>query len=159
MLGKKKKVFVLMGMVALLVLTGVLNIVLSNTVDVDDVSDSSASYSNFFTSYKLDRDSSREESFLYYDAIILSTDSSGDAIADAESAKLALTTAIETELVLEGLIKALGFEDAIVTSSTSNINVIVKCDELTTTQATQIMQIIVDETGVSSTNVRIYPTE
>ena len=61
--------------------------------------------------------------------------------------------------MLEGLIKALGFEDAVVTSTTENINVIVKCGEMTGTQAAQILEIIVTETETNATNVRIIPTE
>lgn len=158
MTSKKKKVFILIGMVALLVLTGVLNIVLNNTAQAGDVGGNDVTYSDFFTSYRADRTNSREQSFLYYDAIIKSAESSAEAIADAEASKLALTEAIETELVLEGLIMALGFENAVVTSTTENINVVVKCDEMTSTQATQILQIIVSETGASALNVRIFPT-
>lgn len=66
---------------------------------------------------------------------------------------------METELTLEGLIMSLGFEDAIVTSTTENINVIVKCAELTGTQAAQIKELIVTETGMSALNLRIIPTE
>ena len=159
MTSKKKKVFILSGMVALLVLTGVLNIVLNNIIPAKGVDGGELTYSNFFVSYRADRTSSREQSFIYYDAIITSADSSVEAVAGAEEAKLALTQAMETELVLEGLIKALGFEDAVVTSTTENINVIVKCTELTSTQASQIYQIITTETSAPATNVRIIPTE
>lgn len=160
MLGKKKKIFILTGMVALLVLTGVLNIVLNMTATNpgDDVN-AGGTYTDFFSAYRTDRTASREQSMLYYDEIIGSSEYSAEAKAEAEAAKLALTQSMETELVLEGLIKALGFDDAVVTSTTENINVIVKCTEMTGTQASQILQIVMTETETKATNVRIIPTE
>ncbi len=159
MTGKKKKIIILTGMVALLVLTGVLNIVLNNTADNAANVNGDNTYVDFFTSYRDYRTESREQSLLYYDEIIASETASADAKAEAEAAKLELTEKMETELVLEGLIRSLGFEDAIVTSTTENLNVIVKCSELTGTQATQIKEIVVTETGISTLNLRIIPTE
>lgn len=159
MTGKKKKIIILTGMVALLVLTGVLNIVLNNTVGNATNVSGENTYVDFFTSYRDYRTESREQALLYYDEIIASETASAEAKAEAEAAKLELTEKMETELVLEGLIRSLGFEDAIVTSTTENLNVIVKCRELTGTQATQIKEIVVSETGISTLNLRIIPTE
>ncbi len=159
MTGKKKKIIILTGMVALLVLTGVLNIVLNNTVGNATNVSGENTYVDFFTSYRDYRTESREQALLYYDEIIASETASAEAKAEAEAAKLELTEKMETELVLEGLIRSLGFEDAIVTSTTENLNVIVKCSELTGTQATQIKEIVVSETGISTLNLRIIPTE
>ncbi len=160
MLGKKKKIFILTGMVALLVLTGVLNIVLNLTAaNPDSDANAGSTYTDFFAAYRVDRTASREQSMLYYDEIIASAESSAEAKAEAEAAKLPLTESMETELVLEGLIKSLGFADAVVTSTTENINVIVRCQEMTGTQAAQILQIVTTETDAKATNVRIIPTE
>ena len=159
MTGKKKKIVILTVMVALLVLTGVLNIVLNNTVGNATNVSGENTYVDFFTSYRDYRTESREQSLLYYDEIIASESSSAEAKAEAENAKMELTERMETELVLEGLIRSLGFEDAIVTNTTENLNVIVKCDELTGTQMTQIKEIVVSETGVSTLNLRIIPTK
>ena len=155
MTSKKKKIIILTGMVALLVLTGVLNIVLNLTADGDALNVSGTDvYTDFFTSYE-----SREQTLMYYDELIASETASEEAKAEAEAAQLRLMEDMETELTLEGLIRALGFEDAIVTSTTENINVIVKCAELTGTQAAQIKEIVVSETGLSALNLRIIPTE
>ena len=160
MTSKKKKIIILTGMVALLVLTGVLNIVLNLTADGDvlDVSGTDV-YTDFFTSYRDYRTESREQTLMYSDEIIASESTSADAKAEAEASRLQLMQDMETELTLEGLIKALGFEDAIVTSTTENVNVIVKCAELTGTQAAQIKEVVVTETGLSALNLRIIPTE
>ncbi len=160
MTGKKKKIIILTGMVALLVLTGVLNIVLNLTADDGALNVSGTDvYTDFFTSYRDYRTESREQTLTYYEEVLASETSSAEAKAEAEAARQQLMESMETELTLEGLIMSLGFEDAIVTSTTENINVIVKCAELTGTQAAQIKELIVTETGMSALNLRIIPTE
>ncbi len=158
MLGKKSKIFVLVGMVALLVLTGVLNIYLNKTAEKANAGALNES-SDFFATYRTDRVETRNQSVLYLDAIITGEGSSPEAIAKAESDKLALTAAMETELVLEGLIKAAGFEDAVVTSTTENINIILKVSELTKEQAAKVLEIVTAETGKGALSVRIIPVE
>ena len=64
---------------------------------------------------------------------------------------------METELVLEGLIKAKGFKDCVVTMSTENVNVVVMDEELTLEESAQILDIIVSETDYTAPNVVIIP--
>lgn len=158
MLSKKKKIFVLVGMVALLVATGCLNIFLNaNAKNV--IKEGGSSSANFFVTYRADRQTTRDQSMLYYDAIIKNSASSAEAIANAEKCKLDLAKNMELELVLEGLIKALGFQDAVVTNTTENINVIIKAKELQSTQVAQVLEIITTETTKVANNVRIIPVE
>ena len=159
MLSKKKKIFILAGMVALLVVTGCLNIFLNNKSTKASASSGEVTYGNFFTTYRTDRQATRDQTIMYLDAIIANEASSSDAVRDAEAQKLSLTKNMDLELVLEGLIKALGFEDAIVTASTENINVILKSGELTETEVAQVLDVIVSETDKSALDVRIIPVE
>ncbi len=158
MLSKKKKVFILVGMVALLVLTGCLNIFLnkrsSETANADTVQ-----YGNFFTTYRTDRTATREQTVAYLNEIIQNEASTQEAVRDAEAQKMSLTKNMELELVLEGMIKALGFDDAIVTATTDSINVIIKSDELTEAEVAQVLDIIVTETDRTANDVRIVPVE
>ena len=96
---------------------------------------------------------------MYLDAIIKDEASSEDAVKKAEEDKLALTSAMDTELVLEGLIKAAGFDDAVVTSSTENVNIIIKSASLTSEQVAKVLEIVTTETGKTAANVRIIPVE
>ena len=163
MLSKKKKVFILCGMLALLIVTGVLNIVLNgNAISANGSSGSAGgaqSSMSFFDTYRADRLATREQTILYLDAIINNAESDSEAVENARQSKLELTKNMELELVLEGLIKALGFDDVVVTNSTESINVIVKAAELNEVQATQITEIIVTETDRTSFDVRIIPVE
>lgn len=159
MLNKKGKIFVLCGMIALLVVTGTLNVVLNrSTQDATQTSTITAN-ADFFTAYRYDREQMRKEQFLSLDAIISSSVSSDDAVRDAEKEKTELTMAMGTELELETLIKAVGFEDAVVIASSENVSVIVKAGALEDEQVARVLQIITDETGKTASSVRIIPIE
>ena len=159
MLSNKKRIFVLCGMIALLVVTGVLNIVLNGNAVSTGANDDSLSSASFFDTYRSDRVATREQTILYLDAIISNSASSSEEAAAATQSKLELTKNMELELVLEGLIRSLGFEDVVVTNSTESVNVILKASELTDGQVAQITEIIVTETDKSSFDVRIIPVE
>ena len=156
MLSKKKKIFILVGMVALLVVTGCLNIFLNNKSS-QAANAETVTYGNFFTTYRTDRTVTREQTMLYLNEIIANEASSEEAIKEAQAQKLSLSQNMELELVLEGLIKALGFEDAIVTATTDSINVIIKSGELTEAEVAQVLDIIVTETDRTANDVRIIP--
>ena len=160
-MSNKKKIIIICSMVVLLVAAAYLNVLISkkNTKTVSDpVSDESSTVVSFFTSYRSARDASRQESFMYYDSIINSETASVAAISSAEDKRQELVGFTETELVLEGLIKAKGFEDAVVTISTANVNAIVKKNgELDAADAAQILSIITQETGVTASKVIITP--
>lgn len=158
MLSKKKRIIILCGMLVLLVVTGVLNIVLNQSSIATGSGDAMQS-SSFFQTYRSDRVATREQTILYLDAIIANSASDADAVKKAQDDKLELTKNMELELVLEGLIKALGYDDAVVTNSTENVNVIIKATSITAEQAAQILEVIVTETDKKANNVRIIPVE
>ncbi len=155
MTGKKSKIIVLAGMIALLVLTGVLNIVINKKAQ--SVSTDATASSDFFVTYRADRLATRNQSMLDLDEIIKT--GSEAAVKDAEAEKLALTSTMDNELKLEGLIKAVGFEDAVVISTSENVSVILKSGELTSDQVAKVLQIVTDEKGKSAASVRIIPVE
>lgn len=155
MTGKKSKIIVLAGMIALLVLTGVLNIVINKKAQ--SVSTDTTASSDFFVTYRADRLATRNQSMLDLDEIIKT--GSEAAVKDAEAEKLALTSTMDNELKLEGLIKAVGFEDAVVISTSENVSVILKSGELTSDQVAKVLQIVTDETGKSAASVRIISVE
>lgn len=156
MLSKKKKIFVLVGMVALLVATGCLNIFLNRP---EKVSGDGGAYANFFAGYRAERITTRNEIMLNLDAIITNAATSAEAKRDAENQKLELVKSMELELELEALIKALGFEDVVVTNTTEKINIIIKTPPMDENQAAQVLDIIVTQTDKKAKDVRILPVE
>ena len=147
---RTKKIIVLSVMVALLVATGVLNWALNDRLTASDPIDANAVTETFFSAYRSEREATRESEFLYLDAIISSETSSEAAKTAAEEQKLGLVERMEKEMQLESLVKAKGFEDAIVTMSDSGVNVVVGTAELTAEQAAQIYDIVRSETDLTT---------
>ncbi len=156
--SRTKKAIVLSVMVVLLVATGVLNWALNEKLLTEDQPTSGENVTEtFFATYRSDRDSTRESECLYLDSIIASVDVSEESKTSAEQQKLALVMRMEQEMTLEALIKAKGFEDAIVAISDNGVSVVVGTEELTADQATQILNIITEETDYEATDVKIIP--
>ncbi len=157
--ANRKKIIVVCTMVTLLVATGCLNYFLNvktSNIDGNDVQ-SNLTTPTFFETYRTDREATRDQEIAYLDEIIASSTSTETAILDAESQKLNITSSMEKELVLEGLIKAKGFQDAVVTMSTENVNIVVMDEELTLEEAAQILNIVVTETSFTAPDVVIIP--
>lgn len=153
---KRTKIIILSLMIVLLGVTGYLNIVLNNSVKDINTSTTTTSY---FTSYRNDRASTRDQEILYYDAIIESASSSETAITNAENAKLALIDQMGKELAVEGLIKAQGFADCVIAISDTKVNVVVKASALTENEVAQISTIVMEQLGTELKNIVIIPAE
>lgn len=157
MLSKKKKIIIISAFCLLLAVTGALNIILNN--NILKATDEPITTANFFVTYRSDRKDTRDQSILYLDAIIASTTASAEAKTAAETKKQELITLMNQELVLEGLIKAKGFDDVIVSTSTTKLNVIIKSAELTEAEVAQIVDVIKGQTNYSIDNIKIIPVE
>ena len=159
MFSKKKKIIILSVMVALLVLTGYLNIALNN--NVTETVKTGGNIMSFYDSYRLDRQTSRETAILYYDSIIADSASSSEAKTLAEQSRFKLIQAMEAELLIEGLIKAAGFKDVVLTTTSDNIMVVLKASvsDLTDAQIATVATIVTEQTGKPLTSIRIVPSE
>ena len=159
-LSKKKKIIILSAMVALLLVTGFVNVALNSSL-TSKVTETNASTTtaNFYTNYRTEREATRTQEIQFYDSIITSATSSNSAKEEAEANKLALITQMEKELVTEGIIRGKGFEDAIVTSSSSNVNVFVKSPELTSVEVAQITSVVTEQLNVEIDKIIIIPSE
>ena len=159
MVTKKKKIIVLSVMMGLLVLTGFLNITLNQGTGDAIHTGGTVTSANFFSSYRADRDSAREQEKLYYTAILESASSSAEAKNSAEASLANIASKIESELYLEGNIKSKGFNDAIVSMTDNFVNVMVKASELSESQVAQIVQVVQEQTKKSIDNIKIIPVE
>lgn len=158
-LSKKKKIIILSVMVALLLVTGFVNVALNSTIS-STVTQTSATTTtgNFYSNYRTEREATRTQEIQFYDSIIASATSSEDAKAEAETNKVKLITQMEKELVTEGIIRGKGFEDAIVTSSNTNVNVFVKSAELTSVEVAQITSVVTEQLNVEIDKIIIIPS-
>lgn len=153
---KRTKIIIIAVMVLLLGVTGYLNVMLNKSVTKDKTTTTTASY---FSTYRTTRESTRDQEMLYYDAIIASETSSEEVVKNAEQSKLALIGQMEKELVVEGLIKAKGFDDCIISISDANVNAVVKAKELNSSEVAQIVSIIQSQLSTSIENIKIIPVE
>ena len=159
-LSKKKKIIILSAMVALLLVTGYVNVALNSSLS-SSVTETNASTTtaSFYATYRTEREATRTQEIQFYDSIIASASSSDSAKEEAEANKLALITQMEKELVTEGIIRGKGFDDAIVTTSSSNVNVFVKSAELTSVEVAQITSIVTEQLKVEIDKIIIIPSE
>ena len=159
---KKKKIIVLSVMIGLLVLTGYINVALNNSLSEKNpttTTQTSAVTESFYTTYKTERESTRMQEIQFYEAIITSSTSSEEAKVEAEKNKLDLINQMEIELVVEGIIVGKGFDDAIVTQSSANVNVFIKSPELNSGEVAIITDVVREQLGVEIDKIIIIPSE
>lgn len=157
-MAKKKKVIILSCMIALLAVVAVANLLI--TTPSSSASEyETVSSANYFTTYRSQRLTSRNEEILQLDAIISVANVESAERSEAISMKTNLTKITETEFLLENLIKAYGFEDVVVVIGleSENVNVVAKVDDLSSDDAILIYTIIQEECAISPENVKIIP--
>lgn len=153
---KRTKIIILSLMIVLLGVTGYLNIALNNASKQASTGVTTTSY---FTSYRNDRSSTRDQEILYYDAIIDNASSTEAAITAAQEAKLSLVSKMEKELAVEGLVKAQGFSDCVISIANTKVNVVVQCKSLTENEVAQITTIVKEQLGTDLKNIVVYYAE
>ena len=162
-MSKKKRFFIIASFCFLLLLTGTINILVNNNLvdksDKDITANLNTTVGNFFTNYRANRQDTRNEELLYLEAIISSATSSAEAISNAEAEKIKIVSAMESELVIEGLIMSKGFEDVIISDLNNSITVMVKSAELNKSEVAQIVDVVKAQTNYDIENIKIIPVE
>ncbi len=154
---KTKKVIIMSSLVLLLALTAVLNVLLVNR-NTEAQADA-ISTANYFTSYRSERTEKRSEELLQLDSIIELYDEGSEKYTEAVDLKMKIVGIMENELVIETMIKSLGFSDAVVSigMDSDNVNVFINTDELDATTALSVYNLLRNELGVPDTNIIIMP--
>lgn len=143
-------------------------IVLSQTKDEDGSAsvnanagesdgDAASVSANYYANFKTEREASRIQQIEYLDGIIADSNTDAETLKQAQNQKLTLTQSMEKEVTVEGLLKAKGFEDVVVTIHEGSINVVVKDGDLTDAKVAQILDIVCRETKEAPENVKIIP--
>ena len=135
-MSKKKKVIILTVMIALLLVTGFINVALNNNLAV--TTSNTTSNESFYTVYRTKRETTRIQEIQFYESILTSVTATSEAKQDAEASKYKLIQQMESELVVEGIIRGKGFTDAVIAISDTNINVFVKAATLEKSEVAQI---------------------
>ncbi len=154
-----KKVLVIAGLAILLAVTGVLNWKFAADKKARQQAEGNGGTEqtvSSFADFRTERERVRTQELTSIDSIINNENTDTQTLAEAQKMKLELTDTMEKELLIEGLLKAKGFEDAVITISDAAVNVIVKQKDLTKQQVAQVLEIVLREAGdISAENVKI----
>lgn len=110
---------------------------------------------DFFSQYRLDRSRTRSRTLETLRQIIADSETSEEARAAASSQLVDISTKTEAEAETEALIKARGYEDALVFLTDSGCDVIVLGRELSRADAEQIGDIVSRHLGVDLSKITI----
>ena len=158
-MSKGKKIALIVSMVVVLVVAAVVNVTLL-TKKSDEPTGGDTVQTSFFVSSRLDRQTTRDYEIAELNAILaMEGDEYAEARQNALIRKQQIINAMETELLLETLLKAQGFREVLVTvnSTLDNISVIVDADELTRADTVRIYNIVATEAAVTPDYVKILP--
>lgn len=155
-MSKGKKIALIVSMVVVLAVAAVLNVTL--LADRNKTPNGDTVQTGFFATSRLDRQTTRDYELAELNQILaMEGDEYAEARQNALIKKQQIVDAMETELLLETLLRAQGFDDVLVTvnASLSNVSVIVDKDELTREDTVRIYNIIATEASIDPEYVKI----
>ncbi len=133
-------------------------IAVSGEVDGEEGTDAdeTAAYGEaYFAEAKLSRTKSRDEAADALKYMLEDANLTTDQMTELTLQAAAIAESIEVEGKIENLIKAKGFEDCMVYLEDDKIDVLVKCDGMTDSEAAQIKDVILGEVEVPNKNISI----
>ena len=154
-MSKGKKIALIVTMAVVLVAAAVLNVTLlagGNSQQEDTVQ------TGFFATSRADRMATRNYEIAELNAILaMEGEEYAEARQNALEQKQNIVNAMETELLLETLLKAQGYADVLVTvnAAADNVSVIVDKDELTREDTVRIYNVVATEASVKNEYVKI----
>ncbi len=154
----KKKIIIMSSLVLLLVVTAIFNFIFANAATTASA-DGGITTANYFTTYRSERTTTRNEEIIQLDSVIALYEAGDEKYEEATEMKMDLVSAMEKELILETMVKSLGFSDAVVAVSTDsdNVNVFINSAELNYDTALSIYNMMKNETGIVAGNIIIMP--
>ncbi len=156
-MSNTKKIALMSTLVLLLAVTAIFNFVLAGTRSTTVDGDASVQV-NYFTTYRAERNTTRSEEFVQLDSVITAYAMDTPEYSAAVQRKQELVEMMEDELVMESIIKTIGFSDAAVAiGNTSNINVFINANELDAQTVTKIFYALEVEHNVRDGKIIIMP--
>ncbi len=103
--------------------------------------------SDTFAALRMELQAARDRLAEQYTEIVASEEASASMKSEAYDNNLQLLRLAQDEATLETLIKAKGYEDALVMAEEDQVHVIVRADELTKAEANEILRMTLDRFG------------
>jgi len=131
-----------------------------NSKEMDPSTDavSTSSSGGFFVEYRFERENTRKKEINWIKEIVDNPNSDPETKDQAQQQLLEITSNMEKELNIEGLLKAKGFNDSIVIFNQDYVSVIVDKQELAPEEVAQILDIVKRESGKEADSIKIIPT-
>ncbi|GEM_PF-1088175 len=108
----------------------------------------------FFASYRMERDSVRDEELAVLDGIIKDEATDAKTLAEAQARKMDIAADMECELQAEMLLEAKGLGEALVSMSEDKMNIVIS-GKLDDTKASQAADICANVSGLGYENIII----
>jgi len=121
-----------------------------------DSGNGSENVASYFASVQISRQQARDEALEVLQLVIDSDSAIESAKAEAIADVSRIADEIASEANIETLIKAKGFEECIAVINDGNANIVVKTDgALMQNEVAQIMEIVIEQSGISPENIKI----
>ena len=112
-------------------------------------------YNDYFNSFRAERSELRAQEIEYLRSMINSENTDEDSLADAQERLLTLVSNMEKEFTIESRIRSKGFLDAAATLRGNTADVVIDGGSLTDEEVARILDIVMTETGLSASDIRI----
>ena len=109
----------------------------------------------YIVDMKMTREKQRNSLTEQLNEIINNPSTTDKSREEASNMKLQLVKYQETELKIENLLSAKGFENALVYIGEDNVNVVVNKEDLTKSEAAKIFDLVSEQTGVSYDKIKL----
>lgn len=127
----------------------------SKEIEEQLTSKENMSKSTYILDMKMTREKQRNDLSEELSEIINNPSTTEKSKEEASTMKLQLVKYQETELKIENLLSAKGFENALVYIGENNVNVVVNKEELSKSEAAQVFNLVAEQSGVSYDEIKL----
>lgn len=110
---------------------------------------------DYFATARKDRQKSLDEAQQMVEETLKSANATEQERENALNTVNKITARVEKANNIETVLKAKGFDDAVIVIGDTDVNVIVKSDGITTAQTIQIQDVVTSQTDVALNNIKI----
>lgn len=112
-------------------------------------------YNDYFNTFRAERSEVRAKEIEYLRSMINSGDNDAETMKDVEERLVRLVGSMEKEFTIESRIRGKGFLDAAVTVCPDAATVIIDGESLTDEEVARILDIVISETGLPASAIKI----
>ena len=109
----------------------------------------------YIVDMKMTREKQRNQLTEQLNEIINNPSTADQAKVEASNMKIEIVKNCDTELQIENLLLAKGYDEAIVFIDGDKVNVVVNMEEITQNDATKIFDIVSNQSGISRENIKL----